>query len=141
MFVFHSKLNVRANRIKMRVESRNVLLVENRKGVIHIPQSKTGRSMKRSDSCVFNVFHIKILEPMGVPKVCLKKDFLHEKTVESKHIWRPCLTSEILRRVREGKELSDARSSNTRSRALSTGTDANKLTTSNDTKYSFSSTE
>ena len=46
-------------------------------------------------------------EPMGVPKVCLKKDFLYEKTVESKHIWRPCSMSEILRRVLEGKESSD----------------------------------
>ena len=63
--------------------------------------------------------------PMGVPKVCLKKDFLYEKTVETKHIWRPCLMSEILKRVREGKESSDVRSSKTRSRALSTGTDVN----------------
>ena len=76
-------------------------------------------------------------EPMGVPKVCLKKDFLYEKTVESKHIWRPCLMSEILRRVREGKESSDARSSNTRARALSTGTDVNKLTTSNELNIHF----
>ena len=45
-------------------------------------------------------------EPMGVPKVCLKKDFLYEKTVEFKHVWRPCLMSEILRRVREDKESS-----------------------------------
>ena len=56
----YSKLNVRANRIKMRVESRNVFLVENTKRVIHIPQPKVGRSMKRSDSCMFNVFHVKI---------------------------------------------------------------------------------
>ena len=43
--------------------------------------------------------------------------------------------SEILRRVREDKESSDARSSNTRARALSTGTDVNKLTTSNDNRH------
>ena len=60
VFVFHSKLNVRANRIKMRVECRNVFLVENTKRVVNIPQPKVGRSMKRSDSCVFNVFHVKI---------------------------------------------------------------------------------
>ena len=60
VFVFHSKLNARANRIKMRVESRNVFLVENTKRVIHMPQPKAGRSMKCSDSCVFNVFHVKI---------------------------------------------------------------------------------
>ena len=60
VFVFHSKLNVRANRIRMTVESRNVFLVENTKRVINIPQPKVGRSMKRSDSCVFNVFHVKI---------------------------------------------------------------------------------
>ena len=40
----------------------------------------------------------------------------------------------MLRDVREGKASSDERSSNTRSKALSTGTEVNKLTTSKDTK-------
>ena len=40
-------MNVRANRIKMRVESRNVFLVENTKRVVHIPQPKAGRERSR----------------------------------------------------------------------------------------------
>ena len=56
VFVFHSKLNVRANRIKMRVESRNVFLVENTKRVINIPQPKVGRNMKRSELSLVEVY-------------------------------------------------------------------------------------
>ena len=46
--------------------------------------------------------------------------------------------SEISREVREAKDSSEERRSKTRPRALSTGTDVNKLTTSKETKMSFS---
>ena len=47
------------------------------------------------------------------------------------------MKSEMLRDAREGKALSGERSSNTRSKALATATEVNKLTTSKDTKISF----
>ena len=46
--------------------------------------------------------------------------------------------SEISREVREAKDSSEERRSETRPRALSTGKDVNKLTTSKETKISFS---
>ena len=46
--------------------------------------------------------------------------------------------SGISREVREAKDLSEERRSKARPKALSTGTDVNKLTTSKETKVSFS---
>ena len=48
--------------------------------------------------------------------------------------------SGISREVREAKDSSEKRRSKTRARALSMRTDVNKLTTSKETKISFSDT-
>ena len=56
MFVFHSKLNVRANRIKMRVESRNKFVVENTKRVINIPQPMIAHYVSYSSQPLVEVY-------------------------------------------------------------------------------------
>ena len=57
-------------------------------------------------------------EPVGVLKICLKKEFLSENTEEKQYSLK-------------------VRSSKMRSKTLSTGTNVNKLTTSKKTKISF----
>ena len=43
-------------------------------------------------------------EPIGVPQICLKTEFLCERTVEEKQFSRPIVMSGISREVREAKD-------------------------------------
>ena len=76
-----------------------------------------------------------VQELMEILYICLKKEFLFKNTQEEKQCSRSIVMSEILREVSEAKDSSEVRM---RPRALSTVTDVNKLTTSKETKFSFS---
>ena len=93
---------------------------------------------------MFDVFHVNRSNDRRDARAHRSAIDLFEKrvfvgnTAEEKQCSRPIVMSEISREVREAKDSSEERRSKTRPRALSTGTDVNKLSTSKETKMSFS---
>ena len=120
-----------------------MIFVENVERVVNISQPKSRWGVKCCNSCVFDMFHVNRSNNGRDARTHRSAKDLFEKRVFVRKYSRGKTMFKTYRYVRDSKrsaqdkDSSEVRSSKTRLRALSIGTDVNRLTTSKETKISL----